>query len=106
MEGMERISPRESGMPPQGVAASLVIEPKPGIKVSISEWIFGILSGLSVIAIAGLIRNAVSLEHRLTAVESDQEHMRELVEEKLERLSEKIGQLPRGRGSRGLSRES
>lgn len=74
--------------------------------MSITEWIFGIISGLSVLAIAGLIRDGVSKEHRLTAVESDQDHIRELVEEKLERLSEKIERLPLGRGSRGTSRES
>lgn len=65
----------------------------------VAKWILGIISGLVVLAIAGLLRDAISKERRLTALESDRDHIRELVEEKLERLTEKIERLPRGRGS-------
>jgi hypothetical protein len=61
-------------------------------QVSITEWVFGIISGLSVIAIAALFRMAIENEHRITVLETQYEH----IDEGLDRIIEKLDRPMRG----------
>lgn len=69
--------------------------------MSITEWIFGIISGLLVVASAGLFRMALSNEHRVTVLETQMSH----IDEGLDRILEKLERSP-SRTPRGSSRES
>lgn len=76
--------------------------------VNIEQWVFGIIAGILVMSVGALFRLVLQIEHRISNMEAGRLYLRELIdqrmdqlENKLEELSSRIEQIVLRRNSRG-----
>lgn len=61
--------------------------------MNIEQWVFGIIAGLLVMSVGALFRLMIQIEHRISNIEAGRQYLRELIDQRMDTLESKLGEM-------------